>query len=128
LADRPQLVVLNKLDLLSAPPPFTVEDRRVVGVIATSCATGAGIDELKAALFALCPAEPPAVPVDELPEFLEYRPRARRGPGFRILRTDRGYRVVGTLPPPEELEEALRRIGIKRGAQVEVGGEDLEWQ
>jgi GTP-binding protein len=128
LADRPQLVVLNKLDLLSGPPPFTVEDRRVVGVIATSCATGAGIDELKAALFALCPAEPPAVPVDELPEFLEYRPRARRGPGFRILRTDRGYRVVGTLPPPEELEEALRRIGIKRGAQVEVGGEDLEWQ
>ena len=27
-----------------------------------------------------------------------------------------------------ELEEALRRIGVKRGAQVEVGGEDLEWQ
>jgi GTP-binding protein len=128
LADRPQLVVLNKIDLLAAGPSFTVEDRRIVGVVSTSCATGAGIDELKAALFELCPAEPPAAPVDELPEFLEYRPRVRRGPGFRILRTDRGYRVVGTPPPPEELEDALRRIGIKRGAQVEVGGEELEWQ
>ena len=65
---------------------------------------------------------------DALPEFLEYTPRARRGPRFRILRTDRGYRVVGTPPPKEELEEALRRLGIKRGTQVEVGEEELEWQ
>jgi hypothetical protein len=63
-----------------------------------------------------------------VPEFLEYTPRARRGPRFRILRTDRGYRVVGTPPPAEELEEALRRLGIKRGTQVEVGEEELEWQ
>ena len=26
-----------------------------------------------------------------------------------------------------ELEEALRRIGVKRGAEVEVEGEVLEW-
>ena len=72
--------------------------------------------------------EAPAEPDEQLPEFLEYRPRARRGPRFRILRTDRGYRVVGTMPPADELEEALRRIGIKRGAWVEVGDEELEWQ
>jgi hypothetical protein len=36
--------------------------------------------------------------------------------------------VVGTPPPAEELEEALRRLGIKRGTQVDVGGEELEWQ
>jgi hypothetical protein len=35
---------------------------------------------------------------------------------------------VGTPPPPEELEEALRRVGIKRGTAVEVGDEELEWQ
>ena len=42
LAERPQLVVLNKVDLLERAPAFTVDDARVVGVVATSCATGAG--------------------------------------------------------------------------------------
>lgn len=129
LDERPQLVVLNKIDLLESVPAFPASDPRVVGVVATSCATGAGIDDLKRALFELCPVEPVAPsPDDSIPEFLEYTPRARRGPRFRILRTDRGYRVVGTPPAADELEEALRKIGIKRGAQVEVGDEELEWQ
>ena len=129
LDERPQLVVLNKIDLLESVPAFAVSDPRIVGVVATSCATGAGIDDLRRALFDLCPVEPVAPsPEESIPEFLEYTPRARRGPRFRILRTDRGYRVVGTPPPADELEEALRKIGIKRGAQVEVGDEELEWQ
>ena len=129
LDERPQLVVLNKVDLLESVPTFPVSDPRIVGVVGTSCATGAGIDDLKRALFELCPVEAVVASPDEsMPEFLEYTPRARRGPRFRILRTDRGYRVVGTPPPAEELEEALRKIGIKRGAQVEVGDEELEWQ
>ena len=125
---RPQLIVLNKLDLLGSAPVFDVEDARIVRVVATSCATGAGIAELKSALFELCPPAPPEEQSDELPEFLDYQPRARRGPRFRILRTDRGYRVVGTAPPTEELEEALRALGIKHGTHVEVGDEGLEWQ
>jgi len=125
---RPQLVVLNKIDLLENLPAFTGLDERIVRVVATSCATGAGVEELKLALFELCPAEPPVTSDEELPEFLDYTPRARRGPRFRILRTDRGYRVVGTPPSAEELEEALRAVGIKRGTQVEVGDEELEWQ
>jgi GTPase len=129
LDQRPQLVVLNKIDLLAEVPGLTVDDPRLVGVVATSCATGAGIDALRNALFEHCPPEAfPTVPEETVPEFLEYTPRARRGPRFRILRTDRGYRVVGTPPPAEELEEALRRLGIKRGTQVEVGEEELEWQ
>jgi GTP-binding protein len=129
LDERPQLVVLNKIDLLEEPPRFEVDDPRVVGVVATSAATGAGIDELKQRLFELCPADSPSVTEEDgLPEFLEYRPRPRTGPRFRILRTDRGYRVVGTPPSPDELEEALRRVGIKRGAEVELEGELLEWQ
>lgn len=128
LDERRQLVVLNKIDLLEHPPAFVVEDERIARVVSTSCATGEGIDELKHALFELCPVESPVTPEGEiLPEFLEYRPRSRRGPRFRILRTDRGYRVVGTPPPPDELEEALRRIGIKPGAAVDVGEEELEW-
>lgn len=129
LAERSQLVVLNKVDLLDSAPDFTMEDAGVVGVVATSCATGSGIGELVHALFDLCPVAPLEPASDETtPEFLEYTPRPRRGPRFRIYRTDRGYRVVGTPPPAEELEEALRRLGIKRGTQVEVGEEELEWQ
>jgi GTP-binding protein len=125
----PQVVVLNKIDLLQEVPEVALQDDRVLRVVAASCATGAGIDDLKRALFELVP-NAPETPVagEQLPEYLEYRPRPRRGPRFRILRTDRGYRVVGTPPPADELEEALRRIGIKRGAQVEVGDEELEWQ
>jgi GTP-binding protein len=122
---RPQLVVLNKIDLLESVPAFDLADERIARVVPTSCATGAGIDELKLALFELCPPEPPAPSEDDVPEFLDYTPRARRGPRFRILRTDRGYRVVGTPPSAAELEEALRALGIKRGTQVEVGD---EWQ
>jgi GTPase len=125
---RPQIVVLNKIDLLERLPAFDVHDERIARVVATSCATGAGIDELKLALFELCPTEPPVTAEDVVPDFLDYTPRPRRGPRFRILRTDRGYRVVGTPPPADELEEALRALGIKHGAQVEVGEEELEWQ
>ncbi|HEY4620326.1 MAG TPA: GTPase ObgE [Gaiellaceae bacterium] len=129
LDERPQVVVLNKADLLESPPAFEIADERIVRVVSTSAVTGAGIDELKLALFELCPVAPPAQ-ADEpgLPEYLEYRPRPKRGPAFRILRTDRGYRVSGKTPPPDELEEALRRAGIRRGAEVEVDGEVLEWQ
>ncbi len=124
---RPQLVVLNKVDLLESRPSFALADERVVRVIATSAATGRGIEELKRALFELCSVAPTAGDEPSLPEFLEYRPRSRRGPAFRILRTDRGYRVTGKPPPAAELEEALRRVGIKPGAEVEVEGETLEW-
>jgi hypothetical protein len=73
--------------------------------------------------------EPEAEPEEApgLPEFLEYRPAPRRR-GYRILRTDRGFRVAGTPPPPEELERALREAGVRAGAEVEVGGEVLEWE
>jgi GTP-binding protein len=129
LDERPQIVVLNKIDLLPAPPDLAIEDRRILRVVATSTVTGEGIDELKQALFELCPAEVEAAPVEHaVPEHLDYRPTARGRPRFRILRTDRGYRVVGKPPSGDELEEALRRTGIKPGAEVELEGETLEWQ
>ena len=128
LAERPQLVVLNKIDLLEEPPAFELEDERIVGVVATSCATGAGIDELKRALFELCPVDLPRRPPRRLPEFLEYRPRPRRGPRFRILRTDSGYRVVGDAAAGAGARGSAAPAGVKRGAEVEIGGEVLEWQ
>ena len=130
LDERRQVVVLNKSDLSPEPARFTVEDDRIVGVHRVSCATGEGIRELERSLFVLCPAaaEPEAPDDDELPEFLEYRPVPRARRAFRILRTDRGYRVVGTPPDEDELEEALRDAGVRKGALVEIGDEELEWQ
>jgi GTP-binding protein len=127
LAGRPQVVVLNKVDLLPSPPALGVDDERIIGVFETSAATGAGIDRFRRSLFDLIPpAEAPAE--TSLPDFLVYRPQPDPRRAFRIFRTDRGFRVVGRPPAEEELERALREAGAKRGDEVEVGGEALEFQ
>jgi GTPase len=122
----PQILVLNKVDV-AGEVSFDVQDDRVLRVIRASAITGAGIDELVNALFELCPPapEPPSEDDDGLVEFLVYRPRPDARGGFRILRTDRGFRVTGSAPRPDELEEALRAAGAKTGAEVEVDGETL---
>jgi len=130
LDDRPQIVVLNKIDLLTEPPEFHVPDERVLRVLPVSCATGARIERLRLTLFELCPPQvgerqAPGDP-DGLVDFLVYRPRPRRGRAYRILRTDRGFRVVGPPPDDEELESALRAAGAKTGDEVTVGDEVLE--
>ena len=129
LGERPQLVVLNKSDLQPEPATFTVQDERIVAVHRVSCATGAGIDELKAMLFAFCPQEvlEPAPVTPELPSFLEYRPKPPERRRFRVLRTGQGFRVVGLAPEGEELEEALRAAGVKAGAEVEIGDKIVIW-
>jgi len=127
LDERPQVVVLNKIDLVQDVPAFDVDDERVLRVYAVSCATGVGIAELKRGLFELCPAAPPpVVEEEELAEFLVYRPRPRRERTYRIFRTDRGYRVEGTAPEGDELEAALRAAGARTGAEVEIGDETFE--
>jgi GTPase len=132
LGARPQAVVLNKLDLLPEPPEFPVEDPRVVRVFSVSAVTGAGIDQLKRTLFELCPPEAPPLPVEEgaeeLAEFLVYRPRVSASRGYRILRTDRGFRVTGVPPEGDELERALRAAGARKGAEIEVGDETLVFE
>jgi GTPase len=126
---RRQVVVLNKLDLLREPPRFDVDDPRVQRVFHVSAATGAGVEELKRTLFELLPAdERQAEAGDGLPEFLVYRPRPSRSRAYRILRTDRGFRVTGTPPTGEELEAALRAAGVRKGHEVELGDETLVWE
>ena len=58
-------------------------------------------------------------------EFFVYRPRPDARREFRILRTERGFRVVGPTPEQDELEAALRAAGAKTGAEVEVDGDTL---
>ena len=128
LDDRPQVVVLNKIDLLPESPGFEPNDPHVLRVFALSCATGAGVEEFKRALFELCPAAPAPAARDEaeLADFLVYRPRAKIRPDYRILRTDRGFRVAGSPPGDAELDAALRAAGAKTGDEVELGGEVME--
>ena len=65
---------------------------------------------------------------EELPEFLEYRPKPPERRRFRVLRTGQGFRVVGTAPEGEELDEALRAAGVKPGSEVEIGDEVMIWE
>jgi GTP-binding protein len=129
LESRPQAIVLNKIDLLPDAPELGVEDERIVRVFCVSCATGAGIDELKRALFELCPPQAVApVPRDGLVDFLVYRPKPG-GRRFRVLRTDRGFRIAGVAPSDEEeLSAALKAAGARKGDEVEVDGEVFELQ
>jgi GTPase len=129
LDERPQIVVLNKIDLRPELPEFAIEDDRILRVLRLSAATGAGIDELRKALFELVPQEEesPDEPADEMVDFLVYRPRPSRR-AYRIYRTERGFRVTGTPPAEAELEAILRGAGARAGDEVEVGEELLEWE
>jgi GTPase len=127
LETRPQIVVLNKVDLLPSLTGFELDDARIAGVFALSCATGAGVEDFKRRLFELAPPAPEVTLEEpELADFLVYRPKPLRAP-FRILRTDRGFRVLGRPPSDEILEEALRAAGARKGDEVLVGDEELEY-
>jgi GTP-binding protein len=125
LDERPQIVVLNKIDL-NPDPEFTIDDSRVIAVFRLSCATGEGVDEFRRRLFSLVP-EPEVEErgEDDLADFLVYKPQPKVRP-WRLLRVERGYRVVGTPPSEEELERALKAAGAKKGATVELGDEEFE--
>jgi hypothetical protein len=95
-------------------------------VCRVSCATGEGLPDFIHALFTLVPAaEPIERDESELVDFLVYRPQAEARP-WRLVRTERGFRVLGTRPSEEELERALRAAGAKRGATIEIDDEELE--
>ena len=128
LDERPQIVVLNKIDLSPDPPPFGIEDERIIRVFRVSAATGAGIEELRRALFELVPEEDVGAAVDqaELVDYLVYRPEPAKRP-FRVFRTETGFRVTGKPPAPDQLEAILKAAGAREGDEVQVGDDVLEW-
>jgi GTP-binding protein len=159
LEGLPQLVVLSKSDLL--PPgevaSATAEWRGRLGaealeVLATSSATGAGLDELRRRILAAVPAGPapaaaaPAEPGFEV-EHRVYRPAGEGG--YRIAREGDGvFRVLGRgvellferhdLGNEEALAyleqrlteigvvAALRSAGFEPGDEVRIGEHELE--
>jgi GTPase len=129
LADRPQIVVLNKIDLRPSAT-WTTEDARVKEVIRASALTGEGIEELMQALLRyVVESTPSARSGTELADFLVYRPRPAPRRRFRVLRSDRGFIVTGRdleSVPAEEIEVALRAAGARAGDAVAIGERTLE--
>ena len=110
LAERPQILVLNKVDLLPEPPALEVDDERIVAVVATSTVTGAGIEELERVLFQLIPEAPP----------LPWAGERRRGAG-RLPRLP----SAASLPPVVPRAPHRSRVHRHRqGPGVRVPGRD----
>jgi GTPase len=144
LAERPQLFVVSKIDLLEPGERASVV-AAAGAAMGCSSATGDGVDDLKRLLFTAIPAETaPAEPIEpELADYLVYRPAPPARRRFRILRDSGTLRVAGRdlerraegLDPDDdadvaalagELEElgverALRDAGARPGDDILVG-------
>ncbi len=159
LAELPELLVLSKSDLVPATRIAEEVERwrsrlgdAVVGVVATSAATGAGLDELRGAIVAAVEAGGEAQPVgggeaEFESEHRVYRPAGEGG--YTVHReADGAYRVEGRgvellfarhdLANPEALAylerrlaeigvlAALRSAGFEPGDEVRVGDDAFE--
>jgi GTP-binding protein len=155
LAERPQLVVLSKIDLVE-PAARAALVEQAGAELACSSATGEGIEQLTARLFERI-AETPAAPAPgpeaaepELSDYLVYRPRAAARRAFKLLRDEGSLRVAGRgiealaagLDPDDPadvarlaaelerlgVEDALRAAGVKSGAEILVGSHSFTFQ
>jgi GTPase len=156
LAELPELLVLSKSDLVpeARAREIAVGWRRrlgdaVLGVVTTSAATGAGLEELRRAIVGGVPDLPRPAERTE-PEFeaehRTYRPAGEGG--FTVVREDGAFRVTGRgiemlfarhdLSNPEALAylesrlaeigvlAALRSAGFEPGDEIRVGEEAFE--
>ena len=128
LDERPQIVVLNKSDLTPEPAPFAVEDERILAVHRVSCVTGEGIDGAEARAVRALPDRRPSRPTTS---------RSCRSSSITDRRRRSAARSASCGPIEASASSARRpRVtssrrrcvgGIRRGALVEIGDEELEW-
>jgi GTPase len=150
LAERPQLVALNKIDLPeardAAPRVARALAERGVESVALSAAAHQGTDALLREIFERCP--PRDVPA-------EARPRERRiafageGRDWRVKREGAAFRIEGDRMErlasgidwgsPDAaayfqrqlirtgIERELRALGAKEGDTVRIGALEMEW-
>ncbi len=155
LGELPEIVCVSKADLLPADEVAAViaaVGERLGGrVLAISSATGAGLDDLRNAVFAAVPAEAAAARTTAgEPEFeaehLVYTPAGDGG--FDVVRENDAFRVTGrgvemlvgrhdlsNLEALAYLEQRLREIGViaaleragfERGDEVRIGEEEFD--
>lgn len=150
LANKPQVVVINKIDL-----PETMEKlskvkasfkRKGIDVMTISALSRTDLTPVLWKGRELLESAPPVEPVTEMPV---YRP-ADDGTSFEVTREDGGWRVVGkaieraadmTYWDMDEsvrrfqrlmerlgVDEALRSAGVQEGESVYIGENEFEWQ
>lgn len=152
LAQKPQIVALNKLDLPDVQARYSDVQRalteKVSRLYAISAATGQGVRELLRVVADRLAELPRPEPPEEL---FTYRPQAREDTSFVVTREGDGiYRVTG-----EEIERlaqmtdwansaalerferilrargisaALEEAGVQLGDTVLIGQIELEWR
>jgi GTP-binding protein len=151
LAAKPQIVVLNKLDLPDAQAwwPLVQEamQERNLEAHAISAVSGQGVRQLMQRAHELLRTLPPSELIPE--EVAVFRP-AEQEDAFAIEREADGWRVrgvrverVAAMTPfvlPEAaarfqrqlramgVEEALVQAGVQPGDMVRIGERELEWQ
>lgn len=149
LADRPQIVVLNKMDLPDArecwPRVKAEMTKRGLPVYAISAVTGEGVSELMAQVGQMLSSLPRPEPVadeipvfrlDETPEFsVKWEGDAWRVRGERVERlavqtmweyhdaVQRAQRILEAMG----VLDALRTAGVQPGDTVRIGNIELEW-
>jgi len=150
LADRPRIVVLNKIDVPAARElaerAAAVLTARGLTVCQTSAATREGLRELSFAMASLVETARAAVPEAE-PSRQVLRPSAADAPGFEVVRTgDNSFLIRGDRPRRWVLqtdfsndeavgyladrlarlgvEESLAENGAEPGAEVLIGDYD----
>jgi GTP-binding protein len=148
LADLPRILCLSKADLVpEGDAGAAVADWRgrlggaVLDVLATSAATGAGIEELTGSIFAHVPPETGVEPEgDGASVHRVYRPGAgeafsvdRTGPGAFRITGERVERLVARHDPDNDeamryVEERLRAMGVMRALEAAgfEPGDDVE--
>ena len=156
LADRPRLVVLNKIDVPEARElaDFVTPDLIAAGypVYAVSAATHEGLSELRFALAEMVAADRAARPTAPAPRII-VRPRAVDGEQFQVVPDpdmDGGFVVHGQRPERwirqtdftnDEavgyLADRLARLGVEAqlaaqgarpGAPVTIAGVTFDWE
>jgi GTP-binding protein len=153
LADKPQIVVLNKMDLSEVRERWpevarALRTRDVVEPLAISAATGEGVDALLRRASTLLAELPPPPPLAEVAPIAPIAPEVDKS--FTIEReADGAWRVRGRrierivvmtrweyydavmrfqrILEALGITQALRERGIEEGDTVRIGEKELEW-
>lgn len=146
LLDRPAVLVVNKLDLVDGEIVRLLEDdltRSGLPVFFVSATTGAGLDELKDAIFELLPPKPEPVAPAVRTLAAEEPPRVRRhmsGDGWVVTGTE-VEAVVSRFDPSNRdavaylqhhfralgIDKLLKRAGVKTGDEVHIGAATFDY-
>ncbi len=149
LAERPEIVALNKVDIATARERLDGLKSRFEGreVIALSGATTEGTRELMQLLLRLLQETKPESPSDGENQLPVLRPRGRER--LEIVQQDSVFVIHGERPEKDALklgeggsealdelqdrlrrqglEKVLRRAGARPGDRLRVGDVELEW-